>query len=96
MADGAGLIALGNLEGVTHHVHTVAGGWTGALESYALAYRRTRDPQARADYEALLGDLEANYAEGTTRLLEGGREAMDLEITVLRDRLQRDGVTIER
>jgi hypothetical protein len=59
-------------------------------------YRRTRDPQARADYEALLGDLEANYAAGTTRLLEGGREAMDLEIKVLRDRLQREGVTTDR
>ena len=67
-----------------------------ATVRFAELYRRTRDPRARADYEALLGDLESNYAEGTTRLLEGGREAMDLEITVLRDRLQRDGVTIER
>jgi hypothetical protein len=59
-------------------------------------YRRTRDQKARADYEALLGDLETNYAQGTTRLLEGGREAMDLEITVLRDRLRREGVTTDR
>ena len=59
-------------------------------------YRRTRDAQARTDYEALLGDLETNYAQGTTRLLEGGREAMDLEITVLRDRLRREGVTTDR
>ena len=58
-------------------------------------YRRTRDDNARADYEALLGDLEANYAQGTTRLLEGGREAMDLEIKVLRDRLHREGVTAD-
>lgn len=62
---------------------------------FADLYRRTRDPQARADYEALLGDLEANYAQSTTRLLEGGREAMDLEIKVLRDRLQREGVTTD-
>ncbi len=63
---------------------------------FAELYRRTRDAQARADYEALLGDLEANYAQGTTRLLEGGREAMDLEIKVLRDRLRREGVTTDR
>jgi hypothetical protein len=63
---------------------------------FADLYRRSRDPAARADYEALLGDLEANYAEGTTRLLEGGRGAMDLEIKVLRDRLHREGVTIDR
>ncbi|TNC52060.1 hypothetical protein FHG66_04510 [Rubellimicrobium rubrum] len=59
-------------------------------------YARTRDPKARADYEALLGDLEANYVQRTTQLLEGGREAMDLEIKVLRDRLQREGVTTEQ
>jgi hypothetical protein len=58
-------------------------------------YARTRDPKARSDYEALLGDLEANYVQRTTQLLEGGREAMDLEIKVLRDRLQREGVTTE-
>lgn len=62
---------------------------------FAEVYRRSRDPQARADYEALLGDLEANFAQSTTRLLEGGREAMDLEIKVLRDRLQREGVTTD-
>lgn len=66
-----------------------------ATVRFADLYRRTRDAQARSDYEALLGDLETNYAQGTTRLLEGGREAMDLEITVLRDRLRREGVTTD-
>ncbi|EPX87306.1 hypothetical protein ruthe_00705 [Rubellimicrobium thermophilum DSM 16684] len=56
-------------------------------------YRRSRDARARADYEALLGDLEANYAGATRRLIEGGREALDIEITVLRERLQREGVS---
>jgi hypothetical protein len=67
-----------------------------ATTRFVDLYRRTRDAQARADYEALLGDLETNYVQGTTRLLEGGREAMDLEITVLRDRLRREGVTTDR
>jgi len=67
-----------------------------ATVRFADLYRRTRDAEVRSDYEALLGDLESNYAQGTTRLLEGGREAMDLEITVLRDRLRREGVTTDR
>jgi hypothetical protein len=66
-----------------------------ATSHFADLYARSRDPAARADYESLLTDLEANYAQGTTRLLEGGREAMDLEIKVLRDRLRREGVTTE-
>lgn len=67
-----------------------------ATVRFADLYRRTRDAKARADFEALLGDLEANYAQSTTRLLEGGREAMDLEIKVLRDRLSREGVGLDR
>ncbi|MBP1805353.1 5-bromo-4-chloroindolyl phosphate hydrolysis family protein [Rubellimicrobium aerolatum] len=63
---------------------------------FADLYARTRDARARADYEALLGDLEANFAQRTTQLLEGGRESMDLEIKVLRDRLAREGVTTEQ
>ncbi|MCC7322027.1 MAG: 5-bromo-4-chloroindolyl phosphate hydrolysis family protein [Rubellimicrobium sp.] len=59
---------------------------------FADVHARGRDPQARADYEALLTDLETNFAARTQRLLEGGREAMDIEIKVLRDRLAREGV----
>ncbi|WP_210527112.1 5-bromo-4-chloroindolyl phosphate hydrolysis family protein [Rubellimicrobium arenae] len=66
-----------------------------ATVQFADLYARTRDARARTDYEALLGDLETNYAQRTARLLEGGRESMDLEIKVLRDRLQREGVTPE-
>ena len=67
-----------------------------ATARFAELYGRTRDPAARTDYEALLADLEANYAQGTSRLLEGNREAMDLEIKVLRDRLSRESVTTDR
>lgn len=55
-------------------------------------YKRQRDDAARRDYEALLTDLESNFAARTSKMLEGGREAMDLEIKVLRDRLAREGV----
>jgi hypothetical protein len=63
-----------------------------AAAKFADLYARTRDPRARADFEALLVDLQRNFAQRTERMLAGGREDMDLEITVLRDRLRREGV----
>lgn len=63
-----------------------------ATVKFADLYRRTGDSQARTDYEALLTDLEANFAASTQKMLEGGRTDMDIEIKVLRDRLSREGV----
>lgn len=53
----------------------------------------TRDEQARTDYLALLSDLETNFSARTKSLIEGGREGLNIEIDVLRERLQREGVT---
>ena len=55
-------------------------------------YRRNHDADARADYEVLLGDLEQNFAARTEKLLLDDRSDMDIEIKVLRDRLQREGL----
>lgn len=66
-----------------------------ATVRFADLYKRQRDDSARRDYESLLSDLETNFAARTTKMLEGGREAMDLEIKVLRDRLAREGVRPE-
>ena len=63
-----------------------------ASVKFADHYRRTPDPRARAEYEALLDDLEANFAQRTEKMLIGDRTDMDIEIKVLRDRLARDGV----
>lgn len=63
-----------------------------ATARYAEVARRAPDPAARASYEALLADLEANFAGATAKMLEGGRETMDIEIKVLRDRLAREGL----
>jgi hypothetical protein len=63
-----------------------------ATVKFADLFRRTPDPAARADYEALLADLETNFAARTDQMMQGGREGMDLEIKVLRDRLSREGV----
>jgi len=64
-----------------------------ASAKFADLYRRHGDEEARAEYEALLVDLEENFAARTEKLLEGDRTDMDIEIKVLRDRLQREGVT---
>ena len=66
-----------------------------ASVKFADLYRRQPDPQVRADYEALLTDLETNFAARTDKLMVGDRTDMDIEIKVLRDRLQRDGVKPE-
>ncbi len=64
-----------------------------ASVKFADLYARTRDAGARTDFEALLTDLETNFAARTDRMLGGDRDDMDIEIKVLRDRLSRDGIT---
>lgn len=59
-----------------------------ATVKFADLYARGRDPQALTDYAALLDDLETNFADRTAKLLENGRTDLDVEISVLRDRLK--------
>ncbi|MCX7300926.1 MAG: 5-bromo-4-chloroindolyl phosphate hydrolysis family protein [Rhodobacterales bacterium] len=66
-----------------------------ATVKFVDIYKRTKDEKARADYEALLTDLETNFSARTEKLLEGGKSDMDIEIKVLRDRLQREGIRSE-
>jgi len=58
-------------------------------------YGRNKDPDVRASYEALLTDLEQNFAARTEKMLLDDRSDMDIEINVLRDRLQREGVSLK-
>ncbi len=58
-------------------------------------YRRNKDADARQSYEALLTDLEQNFAARTQKMLLDDRSDMDIEIKVLRDRLQREGVSLK-
>ena len=57
-------------------------------------YARDKDTDARGKYEALLDDLEQNFASKTEKMLLDDRSDMDIEINVLRDRLQREGVSL--
>ncbi|MEJ8561154.1 5-bromo-4-chloroindolyl phosphate hydrolysis family protein [Yoonia sp. GPGPB17] len=58
-------------------------------------YTRKKDTDVRADYEALLDDLEQNFAARTDKMLLDDRSDVDIEIKVLRDRLQREGVSLK-
>jgi len=59
---------------------------------FADIYARNRSAGARADYEALLTDLDDNFAARTQKLIADDRSDLTVEIEVLRDRLQREGV----
>ena len=68
---------------------------TGARDAtvkFADFYARGRDAQARSDYEALLDDLETQFTLRRAALLEDNRTELDIEIEVLRERLDREGV----
>lgn len=63
-----------------------------ATVKFADFYSRTRDSAARHDFERLLDDLEANFTARTRALMLDDRADLDVEIEVLRERLQREGV----
>lgn len=63
-----------------------------ATAKFADVYSRSRSAEARRDYEALLGDLEQSFAAQRDILLVEDRTDLDIEIEVLRERLQREGI----
>ncbi|RMF39195.1 MAG: hypothetical protein D6754_05975 [Alphaproteobacteria bacterium] len=68
---------------------------TGARDAtvkFADLYRRSRDAQARTDYEALLDDLEESFTAHRALLMQDDRSELDVEIEVLRKRLKQEGI----
>lgn len=63
-----------------------------ATIKFADLYSRTQDANARSDYAALLDDLEKNFVARTQKLLLEDRGDLNVEIDVLRERLEREGV----
>jgi hypothetical protein len=63
-----------------------------ATVKFADVWSRSRSAEARAGYEALLTDLEKSFTTQRTHLLEEDRSDLDIEIEVLRERLQQDGL----
>ncbi len=63
-----------------------------ATQKFGNIYARSRDAQTRSAYEAFLDDLENDFKARSEKLLDGDRDDLTIEISVLRERLQREGV----
>ncbi len=66
-----------------------------ATVKFADLFARSRDEGAKNDYIALLDDLQKNFALRTETLLNSDRQALDIEMEVLRERLEREGLRAE-
>jgi len=80
----------GDLTAARKYMSVYLMGARDATIKFADHYAQTRDASARADYEALLTDLETTFAEKSTAFLSNNRTDRDVEISVLRDRLKFD------
>lgn len=58
-------------------------------------YMSNQDQKAKADFTALLDDLEENFTAKTGEMMNNNRTDLNIEIDVLRDRLRREGVTLK-
>jgi len=66
-----------------------------AAEKYAAVTERGEDDEARANYTSLLDDLEKSFAARIDRMMVEDRTGLDVEIDVLRERLEREGIRAE-
>lgn len=81
----------GDLTAARKYLSVYLSGARDATVKFADFYATSRDASARADYLGLLDDLETNFASRTRSLLTNNRSDLDVEIGVLRERLQREG-----
>ena len=77
----------GDLTAARKYLSVYLMGARDATVKFADLYRQNRDARARADYEALLTDLETTFAEKSKAFLANNHTDLDVEIAVLRDRL---------
>lgn len=82
-----------DLTGARKYLGVYLQGARDATIKFSDLYTRKKDASAKANFEALLTDLETNFTARTEKMLLDDRSDMDVEIKVLRDRLQREGVT---
>lgn len=81
-----------DLSAVRRYLGVYLMGARDATVKFADLYARSQDAKARAAYEKFLTDLEDDFSARSKQLLEGDRSDLDIEISVLRDRLAREGV----
>ncbi|PYG28640.1 5-bromo-4-chloroindolyl phosphate hydrolysis family protein [Pelagimonas varians] len=65
-----------------------------AAVKFSDIYARNEDAQARSDFMMLLTDLEETFGKKTQKLLLDNNADLSVEIDVLRERLQREGVRL--
>ncbi|APZ53400.1 5-bromo-4-chloroindolyl phosphate hydrolysis protein [Salipiger abyssi] len=65
-----------------------------AAVKFADIYSRTQDRAAKSDFMMLLTDLEEGFGQKNEKLLLDNNADLTVEIEVLRDRLQREGVRL--
>lgn len=82
----------GDLAAARRYMGVYLEGARDATVKFADLWPQTRDETARTAYESLLDDLEKNFTARTKSLIADGREGLEVEIEVLRDRLAREGV----
>ncbi len=78
----------GDLTAARKYLSVYLQGARDATVKFADVYRQNKSPTARTDYEALLTDLETNFAARSKTLLTDNHTDLDVEIQVLRDRLK--------
>jgi hypothetical protein len=78
----------GDLTAARKYMSVYLMGARDATVKFADHYARTRDAAVRSEYEALLTDLETNFAQRTRALLADSHTDLDVEIQVLRERLK--------
>ena len=81
----------GDLTAARKYLSVYLMGARDATIKFADVYARGKSGTARSDYEALLTDLETNFATRTKSLLTDNHTDLDIEIQVLRDRLKFEG-----
>lgn len=81
-----------DLTGARKYLTVYLMGARDATAKFADVYSHSRDAGARADYIALLDDLETNFTARTQKMLTEDQGDLNIEIEVLRDRLAREGV----
>ena len=81
-----------DLTGARKYLSVYLVGARDATIKFADIYGSTRDAQAKADYLALLDDLDKNFAARTQKSLLENKTDLTIEIDVLRERLSREGV----
>ena len=78
----------GDLTAARKYLSVYLMGARDATVKFADVFAQTRAADVRSEYEALLNDLETNFASRTQTLLSGANTDLDVEIQVLRERLK--------